>query len=227
MTKTDTAIIIPVFNEQNVIENVLSEVLKEFKHVVCINDGSTDDTAEIIKKTSAFLVEHPLNLGQGAALQTGIDFALQFPEIQYFVTFDSDGQHRLSDVKKMLTYIKNNNVDIVLGSRFLGKVENITRLKKIILKLAVKFSNSTSGVKLTDTHNGLRVFNRKVASELKITMPDFSHASEIIERIAEKKFAYVELPVTITYTDYSRSKGQSVINAVNIGFDTILRKVIK
>ncbi len=225
MSKNKTAIIIPVYNEGQVVGDVVRHVLKEYPYVVCVDDGSVDNSSAEIRKTKAYVVTHPINLGQGAAIQTGIEYALQDPDIEYFVTFDSDGQHRLEDVENMLQTIKKEKVDIVLGSRFLGKVENISLLKKIILKLAIKFSNKTSGIELTDTHNGLRLFNRHVAENLNITMNDFAHASEIIERIAEKNFTYKEVPVTITYTDYSRAKGQSVSNAVNIGIDVILRKM--
>ncbi len=222
-----TAIIIPVYNEGQVVNKVVEKVLKEYPYVVCVDDGSKDNSLEEIRKTNAQVVSHPINLGQGAAIQTGVEYALQNPNIKYFVTFDSDGQHSLKDVKHMLKTIQKEKVDIVLGSRFLGKVENISFVKKVILKLAIKFSNKTSGIELTDTHNGLRLFNRYVAENLNITMNDFAHASEIIDRIAEKEFTYKEVPVTITYTDYSRSKGQSVSNAVNIGIDVILRKMQK
>ena len=98
-------------------------------------------------------------------------------------------------------------------------------LKRFVLKLAVAFITATSGVKLTDTHNGLRVFTKKVADEIQITMPDMAHASEILEIIKRNHYTYTEVPVTIEYTDYSRSKGQSLLNAVNIASDTLLRKV--
>ncbi len=225
MDYSKVAIIIPVYNEAEVIRRVVDNVLKQFKHVICVDDGSIDASGLEITKTTASLVKHPINLGQGASLQTGIEFALLDKEIEYFVTYDADGQHDLNDVVVMLKAIAENKVDIVLGSRFLGRAENITGLKRRILKLAVLFTNKTSGIQLTDTHNGLRVFNRKVASGLNITLPDFAHASEIIERIAHNKYTYQEVPVTILYTDYSRKKGQSIINAVNISFDVILNKV--
>lgn len=223
----DVYIIIPVYNEEKVIRGVVNEVTKHFSKVVCINDGSRDNSGGEILKTKAMLVDHPLNLGQGAALQTGIEYALQDAGAEYFVTFDADGQHSLADVHNMLKYIRDKKIDIVLGSRFLGKTQNISRLKKVILKLAIRFSNLTTGVHLSDAHNGLRVFNRNVAQNLDITMPDMAHASEIIHRIAERKFSYEELPVTIAYTDYSKSKGQSVMNAVNISFDLLLQRVTK
>lgn len=223
----DTAIIIPAYNEGAAIYDTIMQIPQKFTHVVCVDDGSTDDTASQIARTRAHLVKHPINLGQGAALQTGIEYALLNPAVKYFVTFDADGQHRIEDVEKMLEHIKTRKLDIVLGSRFLGSAENISTKKKILLQLAVKFSNFSTGVRLTDTHNGLRVFNRYTAENLNLKMPDFSHASEIIERIAEKKFKHEEVPVTIVYTDYSRAKGQSMINAVNISFDVIMNRIIK
>jgi len=223
---TNVVIIIPVYNEAKVISGVVSSALKSFKYVVCVNDGSSDDSSVEIVKTDAYLVEHPINMGQGAALQTGIEFARQLP-VDYFVTFDADGQHRIKDVQSMLKEIKTGKYDIMLGSRFLGETIGMKNSKRIILKLAIQFSNIISGLKLTDTHNGLRVFNRTVAEGMQITLPDMAHASEILEIIAEKKYRYKEIPVTIEYTDYSRAKGQSIINAVNIGFDALLRKITK
>jgi len=227
MDMSNVALIIPVYNEATVIREVVTNALKDFKFVICVNDGSRDQSAAEIAKTKAFLVEHPINMGQGAALQTGIEFARQISEIEYFVTFDADGQHRIQDVKTMLQTIKKGSYDIVLGSRFLGDTVGMKKSKLAILKLAIKFSNLTSGLKLTDTHNGLRVFTRKVAEEMQITMPDMSHASEILEIVAMKKYKYTEVPVTIEYTDYSMAKGQSIINAVNIGFDMLLRKIAR
>lgn len=225
MSKENIAIIIPVYNEEKVIKEVVAQVNKEYSRIICVNDGSSDESVAELQKTKAVVVSHTINLGQGAALQTGVDYALQDPNIQYFVTFDADGQHRLEDVATMLRVIKQEKLDIVLGSRFLGRAENISLLKRLVLKVAIRFSNHTSGLKLTDAHNGLRVFNRHFAENLNVTMNDYAHASEIIERIAQKEFSYKEVPVTIVYTDYSRSKGQSILNAVNIGFDVLLRKL--
>jgi glycosyltransferase involved in cell wall biosynthesis len=224
--KSDVAIIIPVYNEDRVVGDVIKSISKHFKYIVCVNDGSRDNSAMEISKTGAYLIDHPINMGQGSALQTGIEFARQLP-VDYFVTFDADGQHRIEDVMSMLKEIRKGEYDIILGSRFLGNTIGMKNSKRIILKMAIRFSNATSGLRLTDTHNGLRVFNRTVAEGMQITLPDMAHASEILEIIADKKYRHKELPVTIEYTDYSKTKGQSIINAVNIGFDTLLRKISK
>jgi polyprenyl-phospho-N-acetylgalactosaminyl synthase len=219
--------IIPVWNEASVIRRVLEEVLKQYNNVVCVNDGSTDNSSAEIAKTEAIRVEHSINLGQGAALQTGIDYALQDPKASIFVTYDADGQHRLSDVTKMIKVLKDSGVDIVLGSRFLGQTENLKTSKKLLLKAAILFTNKSTGLRLTDAHNGLRVFNRDFAQKLKLTFSDMTHASEIVERISNYGFKFVEVPVKIKYTPYSMSKGQSSINAINIAFDASLHKISK
>jgi len=222
----NVAIIIPVYNEANVIAGVINDLKKKFKYVVCVDDGSKDGSKVEISKSGSYLVEHPINMGQGAALQTGIEFARGLP-VDYFVTFDADGQHRIKDAEAMLKELAKGKYDVILGSRFLGDSIGMKISKKIILKMAIKFSNITSGLKLTDTHNGLRAFNRIFAEGIQITLPDMAHASEILEIIAEKKYRYLEMPVTIEYTKYSMEKGQSMINAINIGVDTILRKFSK
>lgn len=224
----DVYIIIPAYNEGPAVGGVIRKVQKRYKNIVCVNDGSRDNTGQEIAKTKAILIEHPVNMGQGAALQTGVEYALQDNNAKYFVTFDADGQHSLDDVEKMLKYIRKHPVDVVLGSRFLGKTTNMSRLKRLILAAAVRFSNMTTGLKLTDAHNGLRVFNRGFAEKLNITMPDMAHASEIVQRIADEKVRYHELPVSITYSDYSITKSHNPnLNAVNILFDTLLQKVTK
>jgi glycosyltransferase involved in cell wall biosynthesis len=225
MDKSKVVFIIPVYNEGSVIKGVLEEIFETYEHVVCVNDGSSDDSGAEILKTKAYLVNHPINMGQGAALQTGVEFARQIQNVEYFVTYDADGQHRLDDVGVMIRTIQKDKVDIVLGSRFLGSAVNMPKMKRRILKLAISFSNATSGIKLTDTHNGLRVFTKKVADDLQITMPDMSHASEILEIMAKKHLSYTEVPVTIQYTEYSMKKGQTIMNAINIAFDTLLRKI--
>src|SRR5690349_5519005 len=120
MIHKNTAIIVPVYNEATVINDVVESLAKKFEHIVCVNDGSKDNSSKEILKTDAYLVEHPINMGQGAALQTGIEFARQLDNIEYFVTFDADGQHRIEDVEAMLQEIQTDKYDIILGSRFLG-----------------------------------------------------------------------------------------------------------
>jgi polyprenyl-phospho-N-acetylgalactosaminyl synthase len=212
----DTCVIIPVFNEADVIEEVLNGVKKEFSQIVCVDDGSTDDSARLIRESGVEVVRHAKNKGSGAALRTGIQQALKRPHTKYFITFDADGQHRVPDAVALLNYLRNNPLDIVLGSRFMGRTVDMPAVKRVVLKAAIWFSNITTGLKMTDTHNGLRVFNRRVAEKMRLRCSGMAHASEIIYRIAENQFRYAERPVTIIYTAYSKAKGQSVFNSFNI-----------
>lgn len=219
----DVWLIVPVYNEGPVIEEVVTAARKTFPNIVCVDDGSRDDSAPHIRAAGAHLVQHPVNLGQGAAIQTGIEYARTQPGAKYFVTFDADGQHRVEDVLAMLERLRAEEVDIVVGTRFHGQVANIPWIKRFVLKTVVLLSPRTRKLGLTDAHNGLRVFNRTVAEQLNITLNGMGHASEFVEMIDRKKWRVVEEPVTILYTEYSMSKGQSLINGVNILFDTILK----
>jgi glycosyltransferase involved in cell wall biosynthesis len=223
----DTYLIIPVYNEASVIRNVIEAASKTFPNIVCVDDGSTDSSAKEITHTKAHLVQHSINLGQGAALQTGFEFALRDPHAKYFVTFDADGQHRISDVINMLDEIRKGEYDVILGSRFLGTEVQASRLRRFILKLATSFSNTTSGTHLTDAHNGLRVFSLRFTENLEITMPDMTHASELVMIIGRSGLKYKEMPVTIDYTDYSRAKGQSLWNSINILFDLFFQYILR
>ena len=221
----DVWIVIPAYNEAAVIGEVIADVRSEFDQVVCVDDGSRDDTGTIALKAGAHLVRHPVNLGQGAAIQTGVEYARSQPAAQIFVTFDADGQHRVKDVVRMIDRLTTEDVDIVIGTRFAepGINTQMPVLKRIVLRTAVWLSPRSRRLGLSDAHNGLRVFNRKVADGLNITMNGMSHASEFISLVAENHWRVTEEPVEILYTEYSKSKGQPLVNGVNIVFDGWLR----
>lgn len=226
MRYVNTCVIIPAFNEAKVLGAVVKELRETFQNVVVVDDGSTDRTGAVARRSGATLVPHPLNLGQGAALQTGIEYALRDPGTRFFVTYDADGQHRVEDAKRMIDYIRRKpDLDLLLGSRFIGGTEGMSGTKRIILKAAVLFNSVITGVRLSDAHNGLRVLHRRFASELKIRHADMSHASELLEMVGDDRFRYEEFPVTIRYTKYSTRKGQSMLNSLNIAFDLILSKL--
>jgi len=220
----DVWVVIPVHNEAPVIAGVVEDLLRTFPNVVCVDDGSTDHSAEEILKTRAHLVRHPVNMGQGAALQTGLSYALARDDGRFFVTFDADGQHRVQDAARMLDLARADVADVVLGSRFIERTGHVPRVKRMILRTVVAFSPAARRLRLTDAHNGLRVLSRPVAERLHITMNGMAHASEIAAFLARSQVRVVEVPVTIQYTEYSTAKGQSVINGVNILFDLSVRQ---
>lgn len=220
----DVWVVVPVFDEEAVIATVVDELLGTFPHVVCVDDGSRDDSVARIAGTGAHLVRHPINLGQGAALQTGLSYALARAGARFFVTFDADGQHRVEDARAMTELARSGEADVVLGSRFLERQGDIPALKKLVLRAAVALSPTTRRLSLTDAHNGLRVLARGPAEDLRITLNGMAHASELISYLGHSSWRVREVPVTIRYTDYSRAKGQSLVNGVNILFDLAVRQ---
>lgn len=218
-----TWLVVPLYNEGEVIRGVMEQARATFPNIVCVNDGSGDDSASEALAAGVHLVEHPINLGQGAALRTGLDYAFAQPGAEYFVTFDSDGQHRVVDAQAMVVRLANEPLDVVIGSRFLDSRTNPGVLKRVVLKLAVVFQRITSGVNLTDAHNGLRALNRRAAASIAINQNRMAHASEIVNEIGLNKLRYAEEPVHIIYTDYSRAKGQSLWNSVNILSDLLFK----
>ena len=224
MRYQDVWLVIPAFNEASVIGDVIADVRSVFDHVVCVDDGSKDGTGDLALRAGAHLVRHPVNLGQGAAIQTGIEYARRQPGAQVFATFDADGQHRLKDVVAMIDRLSTDDVDLVVGTRFAEPgVSKPPLLKRVILRVAAAVSPRSRQLGLTDAHNGLRVFNKTVADEVNLTMSGMSHASEFIALAVENRWRVAEEPVEILYTDYSKSKGQPLLNGVNIVFDGLLR----
>jgi polyprenyl-phospho-N-acetylgalactosaminyl synthase len=228
-TYPDVWIVVPAFNEAAVIGEVVADLRSVFDNVVCVDDGSADGTGEIARRAGAHLLRHPINLGQGAAIQTGVEYARKRPGATVFATFDADGQHRIKDVAAMVDRLAAGDVDVVIGTRFGRGSEGISEgaqpplVKRIVLRTGARLSPSGRRLGLTDTNNGLRVFNKKVADGLDITMSGMSHANEFVMLIAENGWRVTEEPIEVLYTDYSKSKGQPLLNGVNIIFDGFLR----
>ncbi|GAA2814859.1 MULTISPECIES: glycosyltransferase family 2 protein [Crossiella] len=220
----DVWVVVPVYNEDKVIAEVVENTRKTFPNIVCVDDGSADRSAEEIARTGAHLVRHPVNLGQGAALQTGLSYALGRPGAKYFITFDADGQHRVEDALAMIAEVKSGSCDVALGSRFLNKAVTVPWIKRVVLRTVVALSPKARKLQLTDAHNGLRVFSRPVVERLRISMNGMAHASEIVSFLSVANVRVKEVPVTILYTEYSMSKGQSLVNGVNILFDLSVKQ---
>ncbi|RUQ13804.1 glycosyltransferase family 2 protein [Corynebacterium genitalium] len=222
---SDTWLIVPCYNEGTVIFDVLTNARETLPNIVGVNDGSADDSAAQIRAAGAHLVDHPVNLGQGAAIQTGVEYARAQPGAKYFVTFDADGQHQVKDVMRMIERLRTEPLDIIVGTRFAGQENSqVPWIKRAVLKTVVMLSPRTKRLGLTDAHNGLRAFNRRVAEEMNIRMNGMSHASEIVSMIDKHGWRVDEEPVDILYTEYSMSKGQSLINGVNILADGLVAR---
>jgi polyprenyl-phospho-N-acetylgalactosaminyl synthase len=208
-------IVVPAFNEQSTIEQVVSGLFRFCRNIAVIDDCSSDLTSIRARAAGAHVLRHPINLGQGASLQTGIDYALQ-NGASHIVSFDADLQHRPEDVPLLLRGLVETGADFALGSRFLGEANNIDLSRKLLLKVAVLFTRLTTGLKLTDVHNGLRAMTRRGASDLRIRQNRMAHATEVLQQIVKSGLPYIEVPVTLEYTSYSKAKGQRLSNSVNI-----------
>jgi glycosyltransferase involved in cell wall biosynthesis len=217
-------LVIPGFNEERMIAETLASVAPWLPNVVVVDDGSSDKTAEAAGRVGAHVLRHVVNLGQGAALGTGIRFAL-LRGAEYIVTYDADGQHRPEDIEALLHTQKQSGADVVLGSRFLGRSENMPFSRRCLLKAAAAYTRATTGLKLTDAHNGLRLFTRTAAEQMRIRQNRMAHASEMIEWLGSSGLRIAECPVTIVYTDYSLAKGQSFFSSFNILWDLWLSRL--
>jgi len=219
-------VVMAAFNEAGVIGGVVRDLRQNYPNVVVVDDGSTDSTGACALAGGAVVLRHPVNLGQGAALQTGITYALAQGG-EFVVTFDADGQHASSDIASMVRALLEQDAEVALGSRFLGRAIGMSPARRMLLRSAVLFTRLTTGLKVTDAHNGLRVFTRAAARKIKISQNRMAHASELLNQISRHKMRYVEVPVTILYTSHSMAKGQTLLGAADIVGDLVLGKLAR
>jgi glycosyltransferase involved in cell wall biosynthesis len=214
-------IVIPALNEAHTIGAVVAPLRAHGWHVVVVDDGSRDATAAAARAGGAVVLRHALNLGQGAGLRTGFAFVQRQCGARYVVTYDADGQHQPEAVAALLDALERSGADVALGSRFLDAAASraVPATRRALLQLATRFTRLTTGLRVTDAHNGLRAFTVDAAARLRLTHNRMAHASEILGEVARLRLRYAEAPVTIRYTDYSMAKGQRPLDAVAILWD--------
>lgn len=218
-----TLVLIPAKNEEKKIGSVVSQVKSENFEVLVVDDGSTDATARIARNAGAKVLIHAVNRGQGASLKTGIAWALE-KDYEAVVFFDADGQMKAEEIKKLLEPLYLEKYEAVLGSRFLGKTENMPFSRYFTLKSALFFTKITTGLKLTDVHNGFQAWSREGLQKMALNQDRQAYASEILNEIAKKRIKFTEVPVTIAYTEYSKRKGQKFSNAFRILWDLTIKR---
>ncbi len=221
-------VVVPIYNEERVIASALAPLIARGHAVVAVDDGSTDDTWQIIQSLPVHALRHPVNLGQGAALQTGTTYALDHGA-EYIVHFDADGQHNVGDIDVMLEPLQKNEADVVLGSRFLRDEDRlaIPPARRALLRGGVFVNGVLTRVWLSDAHNGFRALTRHAARQIQLRENRFAHASEILVQIRRNRLRIVERPTAIVYTEHSQAKGQSNLNAIKIVIDMILRRIFR
>jgi len=220
-----TYIVIAAYNEEKSLPKVVKSLLNAgYKNIIAVDDGSVDNTYYAGLQAGAIMLKHSVNRGQGAALKTGIDYAL-LAGAEIIVTFDADGQHRIEDLPSMILPVAKGYVDITLGSRFLRKTK-VPLLRKILLKGSIMVIWIFYGIKMTDAHNGFRAMSQKAAKKIDITCDRMAHASEIVEEIHKKKLRYKEISIKIIYTDETLKKGHgSYFGAVKILKDMVSKRL--
>ncbi|MEZ4909298.1 MAG: glycosyltransferase family 2 protein [Saprospiraceae bacterium] len=213
----DLVVIIPIFNESpNIVLNLVNSITDHGLQVILVNDGSNDFyNYDVIN--GAQQIKHSRNLGQGAALVTGMKKALD-DGFRFCVHFDSDGQHDPQDIIRLYNIIKTENLDIILGSRFLPDCEksSMSFLRKIILKIGAIINYLICGLLLSDSNNGFRMMNRKTMEVLILKSSRMAHASEIIWLIKWNNLKYKEVGIKVNYTQYSLSKGQPLYKSISV-----------
>jgi polyprenyl-phospho-N-acetylgalactosaminyl synthase len=219
-------VVIPAYNENAVLRSTVLDLLPLGYSIVIVDDGSATPAIGCLEGLDVYCVRHDINLGQGAALQTGSDFAL-LKGGRIVVHFDADGQHGASMIQRLIEPIVNGDVEVTLGSRFLDPRDRqaVPLQKQWLLKAGVFVSWLFTGMWLSDTHNGLRALSRTAAERIVLKENGFAHATEILDLLRRAKIRYREVPVSIRYTDYSRKKGQSIFNSCNILIDLLLRRI--
>ena len=225
-TNAQVFVVIAALNESEVIGDVVRDLTLDYPHVVVVDDGSSDRTGPIALNHGAIVLRHAINRGQGAALQTGIAYALK-AGARYIVTFDADGQHDKHDIPALLAPILEGRAEFCLGSRFLEESSSVPWARRVLLFFAVLFTRITSGLRVTDAHNGLRAFSHRAASTIDLQLDRMAHASEIIDQIRHSGLPFCEVPVHVRYTDYSLAKGQRGVAAFRVAFDYLIARVFR
>src|SRR5687767_142685 len=221
-------IIIPAYNESDVLRTTAEELLSLKYQVVIVDGGSKPPLQPLVAGLKVHYLLHPVNLGQGASLQTGMEYALS-QGAKLLVHFDADGQHQPADIPVLAAAVESGKADVALGSRFLRSEDRkaVPFSKRLLLGMARMINGVFTGLWLTDAHNGFRVLSASAASRIQIKENRMAHATEILTLIKRNKLRYTERPTHIRYTDYSKAKGQRPMNAFNILIDLILNKIFR
>ncbi len=209
-------ILIPCFNESRVITQTITELSKYFENILVVDDGSTDNTSNLLKSLNVTVLQHPINLGQGAAVSSGFEFISTIDNSKAVITFDADGQHSVNDALAFANEIISSSEEIIFGSRFIHHEKNIPFTKRLVLKMVTKISNFILKMNLSDTHNGLKAFKIDVLDKIKLKTSNYAFESELLAIVSKLGISYRELPSDIIYTEYSKTKGQSLRNGMRI-----------
>ncbi len=209
-------IVIPAYNEGSRLPGLLKRISHlGYDHIVVVDDGSSDDTYLVSKDHHVNVVRHPINLGVGAATQTGINFALR-NGAEYIVTLDGDHQHLPEDIEHLLEEIKSKGSDMVIGSRFLKRDNKIPTTRIFYNKIANIVTYLITGVRVSDSQSGMKVLSGKFARANELNCNGFEFCVEMIRNAGRKNFKVSEIPISVKYSKDTMQKGQSLFTGVKM-----------
>jgi glycosyltransferase involved in cell wall biosynthesis len=220
-------IVIPAFNEETTVAQVVRDAIRVADAVLVVDDGSRDKTAALAAEAGALVVRHAVNRGLGGALGTGIAAALRL-DADFVVTMDADGQHRAADAERVFARLAQGDVDFVIGSRMKrGEEGGKMPLPRVVLNgVGNVLTYLLFGVWVTDSQSGLRGLSRQAADGIELRTNGMEVSSEFIKELREKRWRLAEIPIPAIYTSYSLSKGQSFLVGVKTAAKLILRRFI-
>jgi glycosyltransferase involved in cell wall biosynthesis len=230
MDKNDIYVVVPAYNEEEMIGNTLKKLKDEgYKNIIVVDDGSRDNTYNIAKEEGVIVCKHIINRGLGGALGTGIKCALEYnPKV--IITFDADGQHDPRDIEKVAKPILNENYDVIIGSRLMDEkeVKNMPKIKRIGNWGLNFLTYLMGGHFITDSQSGLRAFSNKAAKILinQLKSNKYEVSSEFVVLIKRNNLKFKEIPIKTIYTDYSMARGTNVITGFKILVKLIIHKLI-
>ena len=222
-------IIIPAYNEGKVLGSVISHIkaelitIKGIKYdLVIVNDGSSDNTKAVAEK-NATTISHLVNMGSGAATRTGLAYAKK-NSYDFALTIDADGQHLPKDLVNVIKKLTTEQFDLVIGSRLIDP-KGMPKHRLLGNKILNAFTRIILGVRVTDSQSGLKGFSKNAIKKINIRTNGFEFCSEIVWRAKQEGLAIVEVPISAVYTDYSKQKQQSNVNALRIFKSLIIQKL--
>ena len=223
--KSNVLVLLPAYNEGPVIGQVLEKIKTAgYSNICVVNDGSSDQTGAIVKQSEAQLLEHLINRGAGAAVQTGIAFAKE-QGFKYAVLMDSDGQHLPEDIERLYEKMHHSNADIVVGNRFTWTQNEVPRHRVAYNQIANVFTNIFCKKSYTDTQSGFQLLNRKAIENIHLKSRGFGFCSEMLIYSEKANLLVEETPIQVRYTNYSLKKGQNLKEGVRTA-KSILWRVI-
>ena len=210
---------IPAYNEEKNIAKIIVKLKKIADKIIVCNDGSTDLTSEIAENLGAIVINHTKNRGYGSGIKSILEKSKEIGS-ELLVTFDGDGQHRVEDIKKIIEPIEKNEIDLVIGSRFLNEEQEVPQYRKLGIKLITKITNANLKEKITDSQSGFRAYSKEVISKLKTSDMGMGVSTEILIKASALNFKIGEVPITILY-DGNTSTHNPVSHGTSVLLSTI------